>query len=118
MHVSPAVLHLHFFAQVVSALQPHLISSVQLTAAAGRVVQTGHHPVSSHVHPKPSGLAAAVISFRLFLQILASCRRLFTLFNLVYCNAAAHVWCSLVEVSHAVTMLAAMDGVHAHPVWC
>ena len=36
----------HFFAQVGSALQPHLISSLQPTAAAGRVVQTGRHPVS------------------------------------------------------------------------
>ena len=46
------------FAQVGSALQPQLISSPQPTAAAGRVVQTGRHPVSAHVHPKPSGLAS------------------------------------------------------------
>ena len=27
------------------------------TAAAGRIVQTGRHPLSYLVHPKPSGLA-------------------------------------------------------------
>ena len=56
VHVSPAVLHLHFFSQVRSALQSHLISSLQLTEAASRVIQTGLHPVPSLVHPKPSGL--------------------------------------------------------------
>ena len=45
-----AVLHLHLFAQVGSAIQPHLISYLQPTTAAGRVVQTGRHPVSSLVH--------------------------------------------------------------------
>ena len=62
---------MHFFTQVGSTLQPHLISSLQPTAAAGRVVQTGRHPVSSLVHTKPSGLDASVTGFRLFLQILA-----------------------------------------------
>ena len=66
MHVRPAVLHLHFLAQVGSALQAHLIIYLQPTAAVGRVVHTGHHPVSSLVHPKPSGLGAAVIGYRQF----------------------------------------------------
>ena len=70
VHVSPVVLHLHFFVQVGSALQPHLTSSLQPTATAGSVVQTGRHPLSSVVHPKPSGLGVATIGFRLFIQIL------------------------------------------------
>ena len=32
--------------------------------------------------------------------------------HLVQCVTTAHVWCSLVEVSHAVIMLAATDGFH------
>ena len=64
MHVSPAVLHLHFFERVGSALQPHLISSLQPTAAAGRVVQTGHHPVSSLIHPNPSGLGSTMANYK------------------------------------------------------
>ena len=71
MHVRPAVLYLHFLAQVGPALQAHLIISLQPTAAAGRVVQTGRYPVSSPVHPKPSRLGAAMIGFRLFFQRLA-----------------------------------------------
>ena len=67
----PAVLHLHFLAQVGLALQAHLIISLQPTVAAGRVVQTGRHPVSSLAHPKPSGLGAAMIGYSLFFQILA-----------------------------------------------
>ena len=39
-------------------------------------------------------------------------KRVFLVGNLVHCNAAAHVWCSLVGVSHAVTTLAATDGFH------
>ena len=65
MHVGPTVLHLHFFAGMGSALQPHVISSLQPTAAAGRVVQTGRHPVSSLVH---RGCAAGIIVFILFNQ--------------------------------------------------
>ena len=32
-------------------------------AATGRVVKPGRHPVSSLVHPKPSGLGAAMIGW-------------------------------------------------------
>ena len=48
-------------------------------------------------------------------------KRVILVGNLVHCNAAAHVWCSLVEVSQAVTILAATDGFHmqiTHLVWC
>ena len=48
-------------------------------------------------------------------------KKVFLVGNVVHCNAAADVWCSLVEVSHAVTMLAATHGFHVqknHPVWC
>ena len=37
---------------------------------------------------------------------------MFLVENLVHCYAAVHVLCSLVEISHAVAMLAATDGIH------
>ena len=39
-------------------------------------------------------------------------KRVFLVENLVHGNAAVHVWCSLVEVFHAVKMLAATHGFH------
>ena len=52
-----------------SALQSHLISSLQPTAAAGGVVQNGHHSVSSLIHPNPSGLGAAMADYNVVLIV-------------------------------------------------
>ena len=75
--MNPANVHWHFFAQVSSALKPHSSSSLLPTTAAGRYVHPGRYPVSSLVHPKYSGLGAAMTGFRLFLQILAWYKRWF-----------------------------------------
>ena len=39
-------------------------------------------------------------------------KRVFLVGNLVQCNATAHVWCSLVDVSHEMALLAATNGFH------
>ena len=39
-------------------------------------------------------------------------KRVFLVRNVVHCNATYNVLCSLVDASHAVTMLAATDGFH------
>ena len=65
VHARRAFLHLQFLRHMETALQPHFMSSLQATAAAGTVVQMGCHPVSDLYQPKSSGLGAAMTGFRL-----------------------------------------------------
>ena len=88
MHVSPAVLHLHFFAHVGSALQPHLISSLQPTTAVGRM----GHPVSSRVHPKPSGLAERLQAISPYIGFLVKIVHL-----VITCRAVVRDTCKLLN---------------------
>ena len=85
VHTRPAFLHLHFLTHMGTDLQPHFMSYLQATAAAGTVVQMGYHPVSDLDLPNPSGLGAAMTGFRLSVQILAWNTHRLTCWSKAFC---------------------------------